>query len=430
MKRKRLAALLTALALCAGGCARGASAPAAEMPASPGPTPSPATSSATEAAGELTFHNNLDGAAEEDGFYYLRPGAGSGSVLCRLDFASGQSAAVCAVPGCEHGGEECPAYFSCYANLPVPVLWQEQLLLIFPGNPFAGEPGDEAYLPRVELAEADGTGRRELARLAPEEQIAAGFATDDNRLYFLTSSVEQQTCQPAWTLKSVDLSTGQTDTLARYGGESMAVGYYLIGCTEEELVIKRIETTGELEPSEESVASNVHSLMLVGRQDGTPRPLRQWRQDEIAECVSDGQLFYCDGEGRLFQNALDGTEDRLAVQLPAAVQPKKHLLRRGLCALAVHHRPGRRGQHLPLVVQHPYRRGGGLVRRVRRGPAADQPGAGVGPLFQHAPRRGADPAGADGHRRPAGRQPGVSSGGLTGKNKESRTGPPRGFFVL
>lgn len=322
MKRKRLAALLTALALCAGGCARGASAPAAEMPASPGPTPSPAASPATEAAGELTFHNNLDGAAEEDDFYYLRPGAGSGSVLCRLDFASGQSAAVCAVPGCEHGGEECPAYFSCYANLPVPVLWQEQLVLIFPGNPFAGEPGDEAYLPRVELAEADGTGRRELARLAPEEQIAAGFATDDNRLYFLTSSVEQQTCQPAWTLKSVDLSTGQTDTLARYGGESMAVGYYLIGCTEEELVIKRIETTGELEPSEESVASNVHSLMLVGRQDGTPRPLRQWRQDEIAECVSDGQLFYCDGEGRLFQNALDGTEDRLAVQLPAAVQPK------------------------------------------------------------------------------------------------------------
>ena len=131
----------------------------------------------------------------------------------------------------------------------------------------------------------------------------------------------EQTSQPAWELKSVDLSTGRTDTLARYGGESMAVGYYLTGCTKEELVIKRIETTGELEPSRESVASNVHSLMLVDRQGGVVRPLKQWRQDEISECVRDGQLFYCDSEGRLFRNALDGTQDSLVLQLPGAVRP-------------------------------------------------------------------------------------------------------------
>lgn len=322
MKRKRFAALLAALALCAGGCARDASVPAAKTPASSGPAPSPVASPAMEAAGELTFHRSLDGAAEENSFYTLHPGTGGGSVLCRLDLASGQSAPVCTVPGCEHGGDECPAYFSCYANLPVPVLWQGQLVLIFPGNPFAGEPGDEGCLPRIELAETDGTGRREIVRLDPAEQIAAGFATDDNRLYFLTSSVEQQASQPAWTLRSVDLSTGQTDALTRYGGESMAVGYYLVGCTKEELVIKRIETTGELEPSEESVASNVQSLMLVDRQGEVVRPIKQWRQDEIAECVSDGKLFYCDDEGRLFQSTLDGTEDRLAVQLPVVVQPK------------------------------------------------------------------------------------------------------------
>ena len=321
MKRKRLAALLAALALCAGGCARDASVPAAKTPASSGPAPSPVASPAMEAAGELTFHRSLDGAAEENSFYTLHPGTGGGSVLCRLDLASGQSAPVCTVPGCEHGGDECPAYFSCYANLPVPVLWQGQLVLIFPGNPFAGEPGDEGCLPRIELAETDGTGRREIVRLDPAEQIAAGFATDDNRLYFLTSLVEQQASQPAWTLRSVDLSTGQTDALTRYGGESMAVGYYLVGCTKEELVIKRIETTGELEPSRESVASNVHSLMLVDRQGGVVRPLKQWRQDEISECVRDGQLFYCDGEGRLFRNALDGTQDSLVLQLPGAVRP-------------------------------------------------------------------------------------------------------------
>lgn len=322
MKRKRLAALLAALALCAGGCARDASVPAAKTPASSGPAPSPVASPAMEAAGELTFHRSLDGAAEENSFYTLHPGTGGGSVLCRLDLASGQSAPVCTVPGCEHGGDECPAYFSCYANLPVPLLWQGQLVLIFPGNPFAGEPGDEGCLPRIELDETDGTGRREIVRLDPAEQIAAGFATDDNRLYFLTSSVEQQASQPAWTLRSVDLSTGQTDALTRYGGESMAVGYYLVGCTKEELVIKRIETTGKLEPSEESVASNVHSLMLVDRQGEVVRPIKQWRQDEIAECVSDGKLFYCDDEGRLFQSTLDGTEDRLAVQLSVVVQPK------------------------------------------------------------------------------------------------------------
>lgn len=321
MKRKRLAALLAALALCAGGCARDASVPAAKTPASSGPAPSPVASPAMEAAGELTFHRSLDGAAEENSFYTLHPGTGGGSVLCRLDLASGQSAPVCTVPGCEHGEDECPAYFSCYANLPVPVLWQGQLVLIFPGNPFAGKPGDEGCLPRIELAETDGTGRREIVRLDPAEQIAAGFATDDNRLYFLTSSVEQQASQPAWTLRSVDLSTGQTDALTRYGGESMAVGYYLTGCTKEELVIKRIETTGELEPSRESVASNVHSLMLVDRQGGVVRPLKQWRQDEISECVRDGQLFYCDGEGRLFRNALDGTQDSLVLQLPGAVRP-------------------------------------------------------------------------------------------------------------
>lgn len=321
MKRKRLAALLAALALCAGGCARDASVPAAKTPASSGPAPSPVASPAMEAAGELTFHRSLDGAAEENSFYTLHPGTGGGSVLCRLDLASGQSAPVCTVPGCEHGGDECPAYFSCYANLPVPLLWQDRLVLVFLGNPFAGEPGDEGCLPRIELDETDGTGRREIVRLDPAEQIAAGFATDDNRLYFLTSSVEQQASQPAWTLRSVDLSTGQTDALTRYGGESMAVGYYLTGCTKEELVIKRIETTGELEPSRESVASNVHSLMLVDRQGGVVRPLKQWRQDEISECVRDGQLFYCDCEGRLFRNALDGTQDSLVLQLPGAVRP-------------------------------------------------------------------------------------------------------------
>lgn len=321
MKRKRLAALLAALALCAGGCARDASVPAAKTPASSGPAPSPVASPAMEAAGELTFHRSLDGAAEENSFYTLHPGTGGGSVLCRLDLASGQSAPVCTVPGCEHGGDECPAYFSCYANLPVPLLWQDRLVLVFLGNPFAGEPEDEAYLARIELAETDGSGRREIARFAPGEQLCTGFATDEEKLYFLSSPVVEQTSQPAWELKSVDLSTGRTDTLARYGGESMAVGYYLTGCTKEELVIKRIETTGELEPSRESVASNVHSLMLVDRQGGVVRPLKQWRQDEISECVRDGQLFYCDGEGRLFRNALDGTQDSLVLQLPGAVRP-------------------------------------------------------------------------------------------------------------
>lgn len=204
----------------------------------------------------------------------------------------------------------------------MPLLWQDRLVLVFLGNPFAGEPEDEAYLARIELAETDGSGRREIARFAPGEQLCTGFATDEEKLYFLSSPVVEQTSQPAWELKSVDLSTGRTDTLARYGGESMAVGYYLTGCTKEELVIKRIETTGELEPSRESVASNVHSLMLVDRQGEVVRPIKQWRQDEIAECVSDGKLFYCDDEGRLFQSTLDGTEDRLAVQLPVVVQPK------------------------------------------------------------------------------------------------------------
>lgn len=322
MKRKRFAALLAALALCVTGCARAESAPVPGLQPSPEPSPSPAASPAVEAVGELTFHNELDGAASQDGFYYLRPGTGEWTVLCRMDLATGQSAEVCALDGCEHAGEECPACFSCYANLPVPLLWQDRLVLVFLGNPFAGEPEDEAYLARIELAETDGSGRREIARFAPGEQLCTGFATDEEKLYFLSSPVVEQTSQPAWELKSVDLSTGRTDTLARYGGESMAVGYYLTGCTKEELVIKRIETTGELEPSRESVASNVHSLMLVDRQGGVVRPLKQWRQDEIAECVSDGKLFYCDDEGRLFQSTLDGTEDRLAVQLSVVVQPK------------------------------------------------------------------------------------------------------------
>lgn len=322
MKRKRFAALLAALALCVTGCARAESAPVPGLQPSPEPSPSPAASPAVEAVGELTFHNELDGAASQDGFYYLRPGTGEWTVLCRMDLATGQSAEVCALDGCEHAGEECPACFSCYANLPVPLLWQDRLVLVFLGNPFAGEPEDEAYLARIELAETDGSGRREIARFAPGEQLCTGFATDEEKLYFLSSPVVEQASQPAWTLRSVDLSTGQTDALTRYGGESMAVGYYLVGCTKEELVIKRIETTGELEPREESVASNVHSLMLVDRQGGVVRPLKQWRQDEISECVRDGKLFYCDDEGRLFQSTLDGTEDRLAVQLPVVVQPK------------------------------------------------------------------------------------------------------------
>lgn len=321
MKRKRFAALLAALALCVTGCARAESAPVPGPQPSPEPYPSPAASPAVEEAGELTFHNELDGAASQDGFYYLRPGTGEWTVLCRMDLATGQSAEVCALEGCEHAGEECPACFSCYANLPVPLLWQDRLVLVFLGNPFAGKPEDEAYLARIELAETDGSGQREIVRFAPGEQFCTGFATDEEKLYFLSSPVVEQTSQPAWELKSVDLSTGRTDTLARYGGESMAVGYYLTGCTKEELVIKRIETTGELEPSRESVASNVHSLMLVDRQGGVVRPLKQWRQDEISECVRDGQLFYCDSEGRLFRNALDGTQDSPILQLPGAVRP-------------------------------------------------------------------------------------------------------------
>lgn len=274
------------------------------------------------AGGELTFYDGLDGAARAEGFYRLRPGAGAGSVLCRLDPATGHSAVVCAVDGCAHDTEACPAYFGCYANLPVVLPWREGLLLVFLGNPFVGPPESEANLPRVELGEADGTGRRQLAAFSPDEQLVAGFAVDDTRLYFLSSRVQGQTIQPAWALKSVDLTTGRTDTLIRFGGESMAVGYYLVGCTGEGLVIKRIATTGPLEPSRESVASNVHSLLLVDREGNILRPLKQWRQDEIAACVSGGELFYCDGEGRLFRNALDGTEDRLAAQLPAAVQPK------------------------------------------------------------------------------------------------------------
>lgn len=320
MKILRIAGLAAALALCA-GCARSRPASESAAPAPGASVSEPAAAAERTAEGELTFYDSLDGAARTEGFYRLRPGAGTGSVLCRLDPATGHSAAVCAVAGCAHDTQACPAYFGCYANLPVVLPWQEGLLLVFPGNPFAGPPEGEADLPRVELAGADGTGRRTLAVFSPDEQLAAGFAVDDARLYFLSSTVQGQTSQPAWALKSVDLATGQTDTLTRFGGESMAVGYYLVGCTGEGLVLKRIETTGPLEPSRESVASNVHSLLLVDREGNVLRPLKQWRQDEIAACVSGGELFYCDGESRLFRNSLDGGDDRLAARLPAAVRP-------------------------------------------------------------------------------------------------------------
>lgn len=289
-------------------------------------TPSPAPPSQNESGyeecdeGNLRFDYNLNGAAAEAGFYYVQPCQETGYNLWYTDYATQESVVVCANPQCEHCDETCNGWFPCPANPPMPAVWGDNMILVYLGNPFYLDVYGDDCLPKVEIAEKNGANRHEIARLSAAEQIYSKFMVDNNSLFFLVSTVEKATIQPVQILKSMNLRTGEVVTLDTFSSETMATNYFLEGCNGEYLAIKRITAaSGIAEPTKESVASNIHEIMLFDREGNTIKQIMQWNQGEITEYLNDDKLFYFDSEGNLYQSGWGDTDDKLISKLPVGV---------------------------------------------------------------------------------------------------------------
>ena len=134
----------------------------------------------------------VEGQANGEGFYRFIAREDGAANLCYLDFSSAQEVMLCSQPNCAHADESCPAWFPSLVGVNQAFPVGDALIILHGGNPsYASSLGEEA-LARIEVANLDGSGRRQVFRFPANVQVTTlprgGYAQDGENLYFVATT--------------------------------------------------------------------------------------------------------------------------------------------------------------------------------------------------------------------------------------------------
>lgn len=153
------------------------------------------------------------GGFAEDGFYYVDPAVRpDGSTRINyIDYKTQRAVPLCAQPNCTHDTVSCAGFIPLCPGGVCPMVANQTLVLFYQGNAREGPGREVEAVPRVEVMELDGSGRREICRFAANQIPERPVLTDGNSLYLRVTTYNET--KTTAQLICIDLDDGECKAL-------------------------------------------------------------------------------------------------------------------------------------------------------------------------------------------------------------------------
>lgn len=216
------------------------------------------------------------GGAGPEGFYSVSAQCredGSTNLLY-LDYATMQQVPLCSQPNCSHDTDACTSYLPYSAGGILASVVGEQLVLVFPGNLYAGTGSEtESVLPHIETMGLDGSDRKTTVTLGASQVICRPLVTDGTCLYARLDTTAEDGSFTAQLVR-IDPAGGEPEVLCPLNQEWLkgGAGSRLILWDAEQTYVGYDPATGErtaLYQAEDAlIHSNLFGSTLAYLQDG------------------------------------------------------------------------------------------------------------------------------------------------------------------
>lgn len=238
------------------------------------------------------------GAAQQtggaDGLYELVSIFPDSCNILYTDYATDQQVYLCNSPGCDHAGDYCTSYVDTSSgNIPGLIFSDQRLYLISP------ESVNAAFLPQIEVMDANGANRKTLAKFEASQMIDSGwYLADENALYFLLGEV-QSDGRYTQTLCSMEKANGTIHVLS-----GLEQGGWIMDGQGSSIYLKIIEEGDapdrDLFDTEEAFwdavqEGTIHKIWKMDVSDpNTLTVADQWTQNERSGGMRSGKMYYYD----------------------------------------------------------------------------------------------------------------------------------------
>ena len=265
----------------------------------------------------LAYTTGSNGAHIATGYYSLQYNDDWTTYLAYSDYATAQTVALCNQPNCTHDNESCLAWFEDPYNIPRIATNGEKLVYYYLGaNNIGGSSGEEFSIEAsIEIADLDGGNRQTICSLESNETLYEGVCINLDTLYVMVTTTalnSDGTVSVEQSVIGVDIITGTQEKLWSAKQENGTI-YFLVGCLDNCLVIKKIQAQTISEDNYlEQVKSQVHTLYLLSPTKHTIEELCSWQQDEALELASASNFYLVNANNQLCGLKSDGTMTVLA----------------------------------------------------------------------------------------------------------------------
>lgn len=307
IKKSRILSSLLALTMAASlvGCGAQHADDPESSPASSGDQPKAGVVSPIQAP-ETSLHA-LDAGTDQGRYRVITVPTDYSSLLCYLDFATGNEVPLCASPNCEHRDKSCPAWLHEHNYTILNALDDKHLILL----------NSDLHTDQTTLsiANADGSDSRILAEYPATYAISPVFSesllADDEYLYYfadIASKIDDKTVtEPMdYQLFRVPLKGGEPEKMHNIKRDSSE----LQGIWGRDLILNRYEISSDFNPNEGTTVFIRHSLdtgeeTVLGSTSTTESP--------VATYFSQGNLYWlnADQTDTLFWVDVNGNQNQM-----------------------------------------------------------------------------------------------------------------------
>lgn len=218
-------------------------------------------------SGELEYlyvGNNIEGYANEEGFYRTIPRVDGGVNLLYTDFATKHEVYLCNQPNCTHNQAGCTAWFpsSIGSHRPIPI--GESLVMIHGGATGMYEMAGENALPCIELMNLNGSERRTVCTFGADCLISPlvedSMARDEKNLYFTIEKYSED--ETTRLLCAFNVETGKIYCLKKLN----QVEEKIVGCSKDKLVLSYVTEEYTYEAKASDLICQIEILDLTSFQ--------------------------------------------------------------------------------------------------------------------------------------------------------------------
>ena len=245
----------------------------------------------TESKDKMIFSSGSLINGNQDGAYLVLTSSDfTSNLLYYVDYQTQQMVELCNQPNCNHSSDSCTAWISNPANVPELAVTENQLILIYPGNPYYIDKYGDEVLPKIQTRDLSGGTSKDIITFASNIELDNAYAIDQEHIYLLKEEVSRETIEMKKSLVSIDLKTGKEKIIISFDADSDETWFW-VGVQENVFVFKKITVNTDSDNPEIRRLSQVHQLYTIDKEGHVSDPIMAWKHLKGLEGSVDKNFF-------------------------------------------------------------------------------------------------------------------------------------------